>query len=101
MSKKQHFHEVANHFIDSHHGIYSAQVFAESLNFEQLKGITKEDYDILLAGPEHEDYVEVWANKLLNIVVADKNGKEWSAYENEGIFLYPKDANIDWEEMES
>lgn len=100
MSKKQHFHEVADHFVDSHNGVYSAQVFVERVKFEQLKGITKKDYDILLAGPEHKDYVEVWANKLSNIVVTDEKGKEWSVYENEGIYLYPKDANIDWEEVE-
>lgn len=56
-------HEV---LIDSHHGIYVPQIFAEryDANEYHLYGIDPEDIDILLEGPDHEDYWEAWNNVL-------------------------------------
>lgn len=89
------------HIVDSHHGIYSGQVFAQSIPFEQISGMTKEDYDILLSGPDHENYIEVWADELQNVVVTGTDGKRWLVWENEGIFLYPEEINdlINWDEL--
>lgn len=88
------------HVVDSHHGIYSAQVFAEKFNETRIEGISKEDWTILLAGPDHEDYFQVWADCLDNITV-DYEGKRWLVWENEGIYLYPEEIHdlIDWDEL--
>ncbi len=99
-----HFSDVADHFVDSHHGIYSGQVFAQRLDSEfingQIAGIDAESWAILIDGPDNEDYIDVWA-ELDNVTITDTKGKEWAVYEYEGIFLYPKDADIDWDEMNS
>lgn len=89
------------HFVDSHHGIYSGQIFAQSLDFSQVEGISQDDWDILLAGPDHEHYVEVWADELQNVIVKDSNGKRFLVWENEGIFLYPEEIQdqVNWDEL--
>jgi hypothetical protein len=84
--------EQFEHIVDSHHGIYSAKVFAESFAFEQLEGISLEDYNTLLAGPDNEFYTEVWA-ELENITVI-VDTKRYSVYQNEGIYLYPEGLDI-------
>lgn len=48
--------------VDNHYGIYIAQTFAQRYGFLWPEG--KEDIDILLKGPDHEDYWEAWADVL-------------------------------------
>ena len=95
--------EKFNHFVDSHHGIYSAQIFAQMLDFKSVSGIDIEDWKILLSGPDHEHYVEVWADELHNIEVTDQAGKLWCVWENEGIYLYPKEIHdlINWDDLQN
>lgn len=57
--------------VDSHNGIYSGQAFAERFEGELTKLIGEENVAILLAGPDNEDYVEVWANLFTNGVEFD------------------------------
>jgi hypothetical protein len=93
---EQHFQHVVN----SAHGIYSAQVFAQMFKFEAVEGISKENWDILMAGPDHEDYVQTWADSLQNVVVI-ADGVRYLVYENEGIYLYPEEFHnlIDWDSL--
>ena len=55
-----------NCFLDSARGIYIPQNFAESISLDEWTGIDKSDFDILLAGPDHEDYWEAWTQVLDN-----------------------------------
>lgn len=100
MKTQDELFEQFNHFVDSHHGIYSAQVFAQSLDFSRIEGISLDDWNILLDGPDNDLYVEVWADKLDNITV-DLEGKRWLVWENEGIYLYPEEIHnlINWDEI--
>jgi hypothetical protein len=102
MKTQEELFAMFDHFVDSHHGVYSAQVFAQSLDFKQIEGMTIEDWNILLAGPDHEHYTDVWAD-LENITVVDQDGNKWLVYQNEGIFLYPESISelIDWDELNS
>lgn len=45
--------------VDSHHGQYAWQVFAETANREFFDGITAEQWAILEAGPDHEHHCDV------------------------------------------
>ena len=47
--------------VDDHHGQYIGQVFAETIKRELFPTITAEDWAILEAGPEHEEYFNVSA----------------------------------------
>lgn len=63
--------------VNDHHGVYVAKVFAELYGAELIKaGYKQEDLDILLAGPEHELYNEVWS-ELFPRVLKDDEGKEY------------------------
>ena len=42
--------------VDGHHGVYIPQIFAE----QYPEWLDDEEREILLAGPEHEDYWDVW-----------------------------------------
>jgi hypothetical protein len=48
--------------VDSHHGQFSGQVFAETIKRELFETITAEDWAILETGPDHELYNEVCAD---------------------------------------
>lgn len=48
--------------VDSHHGQYSGQIFAETIKRELFETITAEDWAILETGPDHELYSEVCAD---------------------------------------
>lgn len=81
------FHEVAELIVDSHNGIYSAQV----LNGRVTLDIPQEDSEILAAGPDHEHYHEVWAE--LEGSTCD-NGK-YTIYSVDGdIFIVPSGVEI-------
>lgn len=45
--------------VDSHHGQYCWQIFAETANRDMFDGITAEMWAILEAGPDHEHYFDV------------------------------------------
>lgn len=45
--------------VDSHHGQYAWQVFAETANRDIFDGITAEQWAIMEAGPDHEHHFDV------------------------------------------
>ena len=55
-----------NCFLDSARGIFIPQNFAESISLNEWTGIDKSDFDILLAGPNHEFYWDAWTQVLDN-----------------------------------
>lgn len=63
--------------VDSHHGIYIAKVFAERYKDDIIaSGYPKEDLSVLLIGPDHPDYVEVWS-ELFPITLTDSEGNKF------------------------
>jgi len=70
--------------IDGHHGVYIPQIFAS--NFPTTDwGVTEEQADILLRGPDleenAEEYWDAWDRVL--------NNAEWHSGEGEKFVLYP------------
>ncbi len=53
--------------IDSNKGIYIPKVFAQRWGQFCVKGITKEEIDILLSGPDNDQYWDVWDNCVFQI----------------------------------
>jgi hypothetical protein len=73
--------------VDSHHGQYVPQVFAETIKRELFSTITAEDWAILEAGPDHESYWDVWIDI------------EMSAETSDGISLWSSEGDlwaVDW-----
>lgn len=70
-------------------GVYIPQNFAESFNMEDW-GVSDEDRDILLAGPDsdNEYYWDAWDDVLSNASYTDKNGNIWYLYQDGDLFAY-------------
>lgn len=88
---------------DENCGIYCAQQFAQSIDFERVSGIADLDWQILLAGPngpDYQDYFDIWDDQIEEITV-DVDGRIYGVYNNVGIWLYPLDQqdSIDWESL--
>ena len=78
--------------IDSHHGIYIPQIFAEmyesspNVNWDD---ISKDDIKIL-KDPDHEWYWEVWDSVLNNVTITDDNGVVHTLHNNEDLWAIPE-----------
>ena len=86
--------------VDSHHGIYCGQILAQTLG-DKLKNVIGEDNYNILLNPEHEDYIEVWANSD-SVTITDDAGKNWVLCLIEGdIWAIPENEyeTINWEEI--
>jgi hypothetical protein len=58
--------------VDNHHGIYIPQIFAETVRRELFAdSISAEDYAILEAGPDHENYWDAWDAVLMSAETED------------------------------
>lgn len=70
--------------VDSHHGIYVPQVFAETVRRDLFgETISAEEWDILAAGPDHPQYWECWHDVEMSAETADgislyKDGDLWA-----------------------
>lgn len=74
--------------VDSHHGIYCWQILADDYN---LINATQEDIDILLAGPDHEFYIEAILHIEQNAFVSI-GGNLYGIFEMDGdIMGIPED----------
>lgn len=74
-------------------GIYMPQRAIENLNPKEW-GISEEDTDILLAGPETDYYWETWDMVSTNAKYTDSNGIKWyiSFHESDGSILAVKEG---------
>ena len=84
--------------VPPNHGVYSGQYFAE--NFPKYFEELPEAREVLLAGPDHEDYADVMEEIVL--VATRYDGHEvFSLHVDEsgaGWFEYSIDAVIEWED---
>ena len=84
------------HVVDSHHGVYSYQIFSERFIDNLKTDINIVSYQSLINGNPHEDeyYFDIWSDGMANeeFVI---DGKIYSVIENEGIYLIPTDMEID------
>jgi len=65
--------------VNDSHGIYIAQSFCKAYqpyitNMDKVK----EDFDICLIGPDHEDYLDAWPDLLDNVEITDDKGGKFA-----------------------
>lgn len=65
--------------VDSHHGIYGPQTFAEQYG---RMNISEDDWNILLDGPDNENYWETWEQVTLTwafgpAMILESEGDIW------------------------
>lgn len=88
--------------IDSHHGKYIGQIFAQMYEPYLRKLISKDAIDSLLLGPEESDmYFDMWAD-LEDIKLTNEEGKSFRFRQVDGdMFEIPEEDydQIDWESV--
>lgn len=72
--------------VDSAHGQYIPQIAAECL----VEGwtISEEDRNILLSGPDHDEYWDSWDNVLCFAEYTDSEGNIWHLHHDGDLFAY-------------
>lgn len=81
--------------IDGFHGVCVPQAFAEAYNLHDW-GISTEDINVLLAGPEHPDYWDVWDLVLYNASFTDEDGTVWTLYQDGDLFAVESGEEINF-----
>jgi len=76
-------------YADSARGIFIPQYFAESVRRELVQNVTKEDWDILKSGPNHEQYWDAWDDVTSSAILTDDFGDTWTLYQDGDLWLVP------------
>lgn len=87
--------ETAILFASDRHGIYIPQYFAESVNRDKLSGVSDEDMDILLVGPDHDEYWDTWNDVEQSAILTDSDGTTYGLYQDGDLWLIPTDFQFD------
>ena len=77
--------------VDGHHGVYVPQVFAETVDLKLFAGISDEDIQTVLAGPDAEWYWDAWTGILDRAEYRDSDGNLWLLHQNGDLWLYSPD----------
>jgi len=75
-------------FLSDARGQYIPRDFAESVRRELVSGVSEEDWNILLAGPDHEWYWEAW-NSVEQSAVIDDGNRKFRLYQDGDLWLVP------------
>jgi hypothetical protein len=80
-------------------GVYIPQFLAESINIsgDSWEGFKGEDIDILLAGPDHEQYWDAWDSVLGCTRFIDSQGRTWQLYQDGDLWIYNEELMTDEE----
>lgn len=85
-------------FADSNRGQYIPRYFAEVVRRELVTGVEEEDYNILLDGPDHELYDDVWCGVLDSAVIKHPTLGDCYLYQDGDLWIIPKDQPLKEEE---
>ena len=79
--------ESAILFSDSAHGVYIPQHFAETVDWNAVDNWNEDQRDILLSGPDHEMYWDVWTEILDGAYLSGG----YTLYQDGDLWLVPSD----------
>ena len=84
--------------LDSHHGVYIPQIFAENCIPGWVSG-SEWDLNVLKTGPdpENDSYWDVWTWVVDNATHIDKQGNTWKLYQDGDLFAYCEELMTDEE----
>ena len=83
-------------------GQYLPRDFARSFTnrAKHVTGVSDEDWAILEAGPDHDDYYEAWDEVLSSAIVTTDDGVQHVVYQDGDCWLVPVgmewDHDADW-----
>jgi len=81
-------------------GIYIPRDFANSFadRDKSVRGVSAEDWAILEAGPDHDQYWDAWSDVCDSAVVTDDDGVEFRVHQDGDCWLIP--AGMEWSDDE-
>lgn len=79
-------------FLSDARGIYIPRDFAQSVARDRVAHVVLEDWAILEAGPEHEQYWDAWHDVLDFAVWTDDHGDTWRLHQDGDLWLVHTDA---------
>ena len=88
------FEEGAELILSDSRGIYIPKGFAEGC-YPEKWGVSQEDIDILLAGPDHEHYWETWDRVLQNAERKMDDGRTFRLYQDGDCWAV--DSRVCWD----
>ena len=79
-------------FADETRGIYIPQYFVSCFvdNRAELLNVDDDTFNIVAAGPEHNDYWEAWQDITDNAVVLDSLGNRHTMQQDGDLWLIPE-----------
>ena len=86
-SEDRHWEQCAL-LLDGARGVYLPQNFAEGYHV-RFYGVSEEQKEILLAGPESEYYWETWDEVLSNSRFTFDDGRQGFLYQDSDLWLVP------------
>lgn len=75
--------------VDGLFGIYIPKRFA-ALYGPILEGVEEDNLEILMEGPDHPEYWEVWESVLRDAVIVDRNGQRYKIEQDGDLFAVPE-----------
>jgi hypothetical protein len=72
-------------------GVYIPRDFANSFvdRAKHVTGVSDEDWAILEAGPDHEQYWDAWCDVCDNAEITDKHGVKFRIHQDGDCWLIP------------
>jgi hypothetical protein len=83
-------------FLSDARGIHIPQNFAECMKRHCVTGVSTEDWDVLINGPDIESYWDVWSNVCDNAVItAPDTGVKYTIHQDGDCWLVEEGAEFD------
>jgi len=80
-------------------GVYIPRDFASSVRRDCTTGVSDEDWAILAAGPDHDEYWDAWQEVEQNARITDPdNGTVYFVYNDSDCWLVP--VGMEWSDEE-
>lgn len=77
-------------YLSDARGIYIPRDFAQGTKRECVANVNDEDWQTLLAGPDHEWYWEAWETVLDRATLTDPtSGEQFTLYQDGDLWLLP------------
>ena len=79
-------------WLNDSRGQYIPRDFAQSFvnRAKSVTGVSDEDWAILEAGPDHEQYWDAWTEVEQNARITDENGVKYRIYQDGDCWLIPE-----------
>ena len=86
-------------FLSDRRGVHIPRDFIQVTRPECIRGLSDDDRDVLLSGPDHVHYWDVWDHVLNTVTVVDAfgDGIEYRLHQDGDLWLV--DTRAEWDDV--